>query len=85
MKITRRTTIIREILREEDYITEDVIEVEAIYHPGCDATYYDPEEPPMVEIVSALIGDEETELADAEFREVEEDIFSQAEDRFYED
>lgn len=59
MKIHTTTYINREDTDEE-------IEIEASYYAGRNATYYDPEEHPEVEILSATIDGEEVELTEAE-------------------
>lgn len=65
--MTMTTTIYRETFADDDTVTgEFEIEIEATYHKGESATYWQPEDPSRIEIDSATIDGEEVDLTDAE-------------------
>jgi hypothetical protein len=77
MNYPTTTTIIRETLLEDGTVTgEHEIEIEASYYPGAAATHLDPPEYPEVEILSATIDGEETELSEEEEDRAREKILS---------
>lgn len=83
MKLHTTITITREY---EDPETGNIrgeaeIEVEVSYTTGTPATHLDPEEYPEVEILSATIDGEETELTEAEEDEVKEKILNNPPER----
>ena len=77
MRHRTTTTILRETLLEDGTVTGELeIEIEASYYAGANATYDHPGDPADVEILSATIGGEETELTEAEEEEAIEKILS---------
>lgn len=77
MRINTTTTIIRESeLEDGTVIGEQEIEIEASYYAGCPGNYEHPGDPPDVDITSATIDGEDTELTEEEEERAKDKILS---------
>jgi hypothetical protein len=87
MRTNTTISICRETeLENGTVVGEEYIEIEASYYAGRNATYWEPEEHPEVEILSASINGEEVELSREEEERVIEKIMKNPPERpFQED
>jgi len=87
MRIPINISICRETTLDDGTVTgEEYIDIEATYHSGCYATYWNPADEPEVEILSASIDGKEVELSREEEERVIQEIMENPPERpFHED